>query len=130
MKEIKMGLYKAFPEIKTREYTFLELDYNEMFEDLIPDYIIKLQGIRIWKQDDGYDIQEGVKFEMGLSNKQVIQRIKSRYEKMARKAEIERKSREMVKLRKEQEKRMGMMQMLKMKENLSTETLEFLVSLM
>ena len=125
-----MGLYKAFPEIKTREYTFLELDYNEMFEDLIPDYIIKLQGIRIWKQDDGYDIQEGVKFEMGLSNKQVIQRIKSRYEKMARKAEIERKSREMVKLRKEQEKRMGMMQMLKMKENLSTETLEFLVSLM
>jgi len=130
MKEIKMGLYKAFPEIKTREYTFLELDYNEMFEDLIPDYIIKLQGIRIWKQDDGYDIQEGVKFEMGLSNKQVIQRIKSRYEKMARKAEIERKSREMVKLRKEQEKRMGMMQMLKMKENLPTETLEFLVSLM
>lgn len=125
-----MGLYKAFPEIKTREYTFLELDYNEMFEDLIPDYIIKLQGIRIWKQDDGYDIQEGVKFEMGLSNKQVIQRIKSRYEKMARKAEIERKSREMVKLRKEQEKRMGMMQMLKMKENLPTETLEFLVSLM
>jgi len=130
MKEIKMGLYKAFPEIKTREYTFLELDYNEMFEDLIPDYIIKLQGIRIWKQDDGYDIQEGVKFEMGLSNKQVIQRIKSRYEKMARKAEIERKSREMVKLRKEQEKRIGMMQMLKMKENLPTETLEFLVSLM
>ena len=125
-----MGLYKAFPEIKTREYTFLELDYNEMFEDLIPDYIIKLQGIRIWKQDDGYDIQEGVKFEMGLSNKQVIQRIKSRYEKMARKAEIERKSREMVKLRKEQEKRVGMMQMLKMKENLPTETLEFLVSLM
>ena len=130
MKEIKMGLYKAFPEIKTREYTFLELDYNEMFEDLIPDYIIKPRGIRIWKQDDGYDIQEGVKFEMGLSNKQVIQRIKSRYEKMARKAEIERKSREMVKLRKEQEKRMGMMQMLKMKENLPTETLEFLVNLM
>ncbi len=130
MKEIKMGLYKAFPEIKTREYTFLELDYNEMFEDLIPDYIIKLQGIRIWKQDDGYDIQEGVKFEMGLSNKQVIQRIKSRYEKMARKAEIERKSREMVKLRKEQEKRIRMMQMLKMKESLPTETLEFLVSLM
>ena len=129
MESIKNELYKAFPTIKTKEFRFLEMDYNELFGDMVPDYISKLKGIRVWEREDGYDIQEGARFEMGLSAEDTVKRIKRNYEQMVREAEIERREREAIKIHKEQKRKEKMLEQLGIKGNVSTDTLEFLTSL-
>ena len=130
MEKIKQGLCKAFPTIKVKEYIFLELDYNEMFCEKIPDYIIKMKGIRIWEREDGYDIQQENRFEMGLSAEKAVELIKANYEMMVREAKIEERAKKAKELQKEQDKKEKMKEALKIEQdNLSLDTLEFLTSI-
>ena len=130
MENIKKSIQANNPEIKMKKYEFLELDYELLFGDLVPHYITQLRGIRIWKENNLYSIQENTIFKVGLSEEDVIQLITDKYEELKRMAKIEAKTRE------EKEKQLKILllkrqkEQIQAKQELPQETVDFLLSIL
>jgi hypothetical protein len=130
MENIKKSIHEKNPELIMKKFEFLELDYCELFGNLVPDYITKLRGIRIWKDDEKYSIQENTVFTIGLTEDEVIKKVKASYEKFERVAKMEKKAREQEEERKAIEKIAELKAKIAAKQDLPKETLEFLTSIL
>jgi hypothetical protein len=130
MENIKKSILEKNPMLKMKKFEFLELDYCELFGNLVPDYITKLRGIRIWKDDENYSIQENTIFTLGLNEEQVIKRIEASYERFERVARAEKQAREAEEERQAREKIAELKAKIAAKQDLPKETLEFLTSIL
>ena len=130
MENIKKSILEKNPKLKMKKFEFLELDYCELFGNLVPDYITKLRGIRIWKDDEKYSIQENTVFTIGSTEDEVIKKVKASYEKFERVAKMEKKAREQEEEIKAIEKIAELKAKIAAKQDLPPETLEFLTSIL